>query len=395
MTTRTQDEMHGLGANERALLERIRWAPARRLAVRIVRAKMRVQFAGWLQYLIPIPIIVLLSLLSGISWLLGVAWLTAILLTATALFLLVVVFDIITVKWKIRLPESRPSRNDHPDPFDLFRARRSCRSFQTRLMSDDDRTELLDSVRTQLDLPTMGGAPLRLEYIAAPLTVWPVVNASEFLVAVVPKAYDRSAVIDVGHTLQRVVMDATGMGLGTCWIGPGADYASVSEHLGDRFDMEADQIICVCAVGYRSRYVPLFIRQFNRQMKRRRTLPELFFSDFGLEHPIDVGARPFDSFGRTSEACQWAPSSYNGQTTRAIVATDPNDVSAVHFLATTASRYYAPVALGVWCANWELGCEALGFKGDFVLAPPESDAGRLPRHDVTWVPRVVPGGHST
>lgn len=379
--------MHGLGANERALLERIPWAPARRLAARMVRAKMRVQFTGWLQYLVPVPAVVALALLAGIVWLFGASRPAAMILAMAALALLVVVYDIVTVKWRIRLPESRPGRNDHLDPFDLFRARRSCRSFQTRLMSEDDRMELLDSVERNLGVPTMGSARLRLEYIAAPLTVWPTVNASEFLVAVAPKAYDRTAVIDVGRTLQRVVMDATRMGLGTCWIGPGADHASVIEHLGDRFDAEADQIICVCAVGYRSRYVPLFIRVFDRRMAHRRPLDELFFSDFDLEHPIDVEAPPFDRFGRTFEACRWAPSSYNGQTTRAVLIADSHGgLSGVHFLATTSSRYYAPVAVGIWCANWELGCEALGLDGDFVATSAADGQGRLPRRDVTWIP---------
>jgi nitroreductase len=382
---RSEEDLLGLGANERAILERIRWAPARRLAARAVRAKMRLQFTGWLQYLSPTPAIVVLSVLGAVSWIFDVTWLTSVLFGSAAVLLVVVVFDIITVKWKVRLPESRPPRNDGLDPFDLFRARRSCRSFQTRHMSDADRNELLDSVKSNLAIPTLGDAPLRLEYIAAPLTVWPTVNASEFLVAIVPKAYDRTAIIDVGRTLQRVVIDATRMGLGTCWIGPGADHASVIEHLGERFDPEADQIVCVCAVGYRSRYIPLFIRVFNRQMRHRRGLGELFFSDFGLEHPIDTDAPPYDRFGRTYEACQWAPSSYNGQTTRAVVTTaDGGDVSAVHLLATTASRYYAPVAVGIWCANWELGCAALGVDGDFTVASPINGE-ELPRFDVTWV----------
>lgn len=386
---RAEEDLRGLGANERAILERIPWVPARRLAARAVRAKMRLQFTGWLQYVLPMPVLVVLSLLGAVAWLFDVGWLASVLLGAAAVLLVVALFDILTVRWKIRPAESRPPRNDHLDAFDLFRARRSCRSFQTRIMSDGDRMELLDSVRSNLAIPTMGSAPLRLEYIAAPLTVWPTVNASEFLVAIVPKAYDRTAIIDVGRTLQRVVIDATRMGLGTCWIGPGADHASVIEHLGDRFDPEADQIVCVCAVGYRSRYVPLFVRLFSRQMSHRRALGELFFSDFDLEHPIDTDAPPYDRFGRTYEACRWAPSSYNGQTTRAVVATGPSgDVSAVHFLATTASRYYAPVAVGIWGANWELGCAALGVDGHFTVRSPIDD--RLPRLDVTWVRSDVP-----
>ena len=383
-STQRPDEMQGLGANERAILERIRWGPARRLAVRAVRTKMRLQFAGWLQYVIPAPVILVLSLLGGSSWLLGGQWLAAVLLLPAGLLALVVTFDIVTTKWKIRFPERRPPRLDGLDPFDLLRARRSCRSFQTRRMSDADRQALLAAVDVQLGVPTIGETSPRLEYIAAPLTVWPTVNGSEFLVAIVPKVYDRTAVIDVGRTLQRVVMDATRMGLGTCWIGPGADHESVIAHLADRFDPNADQIICVCALGYRSRYVPLFIRLFNHQMSsRRRPLSGLFFSDHALEHPIDPTTPPYARFGRSYEACRWAPSSYNGQTTRAIVETSPGTRScAVHFVATTASHYYAPVALGIWCANWELGCEALGEHGVFERVQSSDDD--LPRHDVTW-----------
>lgn len=384
-TSADPDEMPGLGANERAFLGQIRWAPARRMAVRIVKAKLRVQFTGWLQYLLPIPFIVLSCLLGGVTWILGGGWLAAVFLALAGLLVLVAVFDIVTTKLKVRLHERRPPALDDVAPFELLVGRRSCRSFQTHHMSEADKQAFLAVVDTQLAVPTIGEITPRLEYIAAPLTVWPTVNASEFLVAIVPKAYDRTAIIDVGRTLQRVVMDATRMGLATCWIGPGADHQSVIAHLGDRFDPNTEHIICVCAVGYRSRYCPLFIRLFNRQMStRRRPLSELFFSDNSLEHPIDTTAPPHDRFAPIYEACRWAPSSYNGQTTRAVVETGPEGVAAVHFMAVTASRYYAPVALGIWCANWELGCQALGEHGVFESVSSSTDD--LPRHDVTWRP---------
>ena len=62
------------------------------------------------------------------------------------------------------------------------------------------------------------------------------------------------------------------------------------------------------------------------------------------------------------------------------------------FYATTESRYYAAVALGIWCANWEMGCEALGIHGHFALLSAEERCvhdekarPRLPRYDVSWV----------
>ena len=98
----------------------------------------------------------------------------------------------------------------------------------------------------------IGTRAVRFEYVSQTLTVWPTVNASEFLVAIAPLEYDKLAVIDVGRTLERIVADATRMGLGTCWIGPGADQRSIQRHLGDRFDPARDHVVCVCAVGYRS-----------------------------------------------------------------------------------------------------------------------------------------------
>ena len=393
MAAKNKDLLHGLGANEKAILEGIPNLFLRKIAAGIVRAKMRVQFTGWLQYLLPMIFVLLFSLLSGIAYLLDVSFLIIPATGLAALIFIVAIFDLLTVKFRLRFPEHLPRRNDDLDLFDLMRKRRSCRSFQTRKLTDVDRSELLESVRIHMDEPQIGESKIRFEYIAASLTVWPTVNATEFLVAIAPKEYDRLAVIDVGISLQKIVMDATRMGLGSCWIGPGADHASIIRNLADRFDSEKDHIICVCAVGYRSSYIPLFLRIFNAQFKRRLPLSELFFADAGFEQPLNLDAGPFNCFGRTYEICQWAPSSYNGQTTRCIANTDENgDLKSFDFYAVTASLYYAPVAVGIWCANWELGCEELGIQGHFAKLS-AGDKGiqdndtalQLPRYDISWV----------
>ena len=62
-------------------------------------------------------------------------------------------------------------------------------------------------------------------------------------------------------------------------------------------------------------------------------------------------------------------------------------VARFDFLAATPSRYDAPVALGIWAANWEAGCAALGIPGALcVLASPAS-----PGVDLCWVPTVQAG----
>ena len=385
--------MKGLSANEKAILERIPILFLRKIAAGLVRAKMRVQFTGWLQYLLPMIFVLLFSLIGGIAQLLNARFLAIAFLGLGIIIFMVAVFDLITVKFRLRFPEQLPKRNDTLDLFDLMRTRRSCRSFQTRKLTDKDLNELMESVLLHTEEPRIGESPVSFEYVSAPLTVWPTVNATEFLIAIAPKEYDRFSVIDVGRILQKIVMDATRMGLGTCWIGPGADHASIIRNLGGRFDAEKEHIICVCAIGYKSSYIPIFLRIFNFQFKRRLPLSELFFVDAGFEEPLDLDSKPFSHFGRSYEICQWAPSSYNGQTTRCVANLEENgDLKSFDFYATTASRYYAPVALGIWCANWELGCEELGIQGHFaeLMAEDQSIQDQksvppLPRYDVSWI----------
>jgi len=298
---------------------------------------------------------------------------------------------VVTVKFRIRPRERRPKRNDDLALFDLMRARHSCRSFQTRKLADADRDELMASVHKHTAETKLGKSPVRFEYVSEHLTVWPTVNASEFLVAIAPLEYDRYAVMDVGRSLQKIVMDATRMGLGTCWIGPGADHKSIMQHLGDRFDPQKDHIICVCAVGYRSRFIPMFIRVFNAQVSaRRKPISTLFFADSEMKEPLNMDAVPFNRFERNYEICQWAPSSYNGQTTRCVGVSDKSGLERFDFYAVTASRYYAAVATGIWCANWEMGCESLGIHGHFTMLSAEERGSQekkdqLPKYDISWV----------
>ena len=43
-----------------------------------------------------------------------------------------------------------------------------------------------------------------------------------------------------------------------------------------------------------------------------------------------------------------------------------------------------PVALGIWAANWEIGCVALGLEGHFTVRSEEENES-LPRYDLSWV----------
>ena len=380
------------GANERVIVDKIRDNTLKSIVVRLIGMKLKLQWSGWLQYLIPTPIILVISLFAIIAYIFNGLYFAYIFVIIGIILSAKILFDIITVKFKVRFPEIKPNRNDEMDIFDLMRSRRSCRSFQTKKISKDDYKELMESVQKHLAEPNFSNKEIRFEYISMAIRVWPVVNATGFLVAIAPKKYNRLSIMDVGRTLQKVVIDATRMGLASCWIGPGADHKSLTSKLGERFNPEKDNIICTCAIGYKSKYSPLFISIFSKQMQKRLPIESLFYNSYEMNHSIDIKQYPYNIFERTYEACQWAPSSYNGQTTRGIVISDNDKIERVDFVASTTSRYYAAVASGIWCANWEMGCKALNINGQFkklnsteiYLKEKQKDKSSL-LYDISWI----------
>jgi hypothetical protein len=362
----------------------------------IWKLKVRLQFSGWLQYIIHAIWVLLILIIAGIGWLIGywpvlLFWVP---LGFAGLLSIVLAGTIILVKYGVHPTERIPSSKADLDDFELMRARHSCRSFQSRNLTAKHHAELLETVKRYSEQNLqLGQKPIRFEYIPAPLTVWPVVGAHEFLVAIAPREYNRLSIIDVGRSLHKIVLHATRMGLSTCWIGPGADQKSIIQHLDDKFEPEKDHVICVCAIGYESMFKPLLVRVAKIFQHKRLPLSELFFTDPSFQLALETDSTTFNAYGHCYEACQWSPSSYNGQTTRCAAVSDrvenQDKLIRFDFFAATTSRYYAAVALGIWCANWETGCAALGKKGHFeILSPKERNSeelSELPRYDISWV----------
>lgn len=362
----------------------------------IWKLKLRLQFSGWLQYIIHAIWILVLLLIAGIGWIIGhwqalLFWLP---LSLATLLSIALFGTIVMVKYGLHPTEKVPANKHHLDVFDLMRSRKSCRSFQSRNLTAEHHAELLKTVQFHSQpSQLLGQKPIRFEYIKAALTVWPVVGAHEFLVAIAPREYDRLSIIDVGRSLQKIVIQATRMGIATCWIGPGADNKSILQHLGNKIDPTKDHVICVCAIGYDSMYKPLFIRLFNKLMHKRLPLSELFFADPSFETPLDTKSNPYCDYGRCYEVCQWSPSSYNGQTTRSAAVTEQingeEKLIRFDFCTSISSRYYAAVALGIWCANWETGCAALNRRGHFAVLSSKERASEavpeFPHYDISWI----------
>ncbi|MBV7378711.1 nitroreductase family protein [Maritimibacter dapengensis] len=354
-----------------------------------IRAKERLQFTGWLQFIPPFAVALVLGLVAWLSIAPGSSgwiWFGRALAAFAVALVAVGLFDLALLKFRLfSLPDRRP-RPVKGDDIAVMRARRACRSFQPVRLTNHDMTTLTDLVTKHLvpRADNISNARIRIEHLRQPLPVWPVIGAREFLILIVPGQYDRHAVIKAGRVMQHVVNGLTKRGISTCWIGPGTDRASVEAALGGRFDASDEQILCSVAVGYGSRFRPLLAHVAAKVMHRRLPLVDLAFEDVpGV--PAPLSRQPYKGLRPALEACRWAPSSYNSQTTRVILSRSGRALTRVAFCAKTGSRYYAPLALGIWLANWETAMSALGIEGHFVaksgVDPVEEDL----VHDVDWI----------
>jgi len=113
-TSKITPSHQSLTPNERAIIESIRIPILRKLFESIWQTKLRLQFTGWLQYVPPLIVTLVIFLIAGIVHLLGSATVAKGFAFIGYLLLAVEIFDLITVKFRIRPHEQRPKRV--PDP---------------------------------------------------------------------------------------------------------------------------------------------------------------------------------------------------------------------------------------------------------------------------------------
>lgn len=346
------------------------------------KLKLRLQWTGWLQYIASFWVALIFFLLSRLEALFFGK--SKILLPISQLLFCVVILDVFFCKFGHAPPEPLPSSSKDKNRIDLIMARHSCRSFQRRKLTDEHKEKLLRLIEHYAK-DALFDKPIRLEFTSSPLTVWPAVNTQQFIVALTSTEYSKYAIMNVGRALEKVVIQAQGsMGLATCWIGPGADHTTIIQKLG--IDPTKYHPICICAIGYSSRFLPLMLRIFNHvTSKTRRPLDQLFYLDPKCTVPLDIQVDPaFFKMRPASEACRWAPSSYNSQTTRGVVVLEDGCWTRLDFYRAKKSKYYATVALGIWQAHWEMACTELGIKGRFEVNK-GLESNEVPLYDVSWV----------
>jgi nitroreductase len=189
-----------------------------------------------------------------------------------------------------------------------------------------------------------------------------VLNAPHVLVGVLPEESERARV-DLGYVLEQVVLEATRLGLGTCWITGTFD----PERTADTIRLEAGEVAAgVCALGYPTdKWLGHLHSRIVRRLARghkRKPLSELVFSERwgGSWSPQDADP----TLVAILEHARLAPSAGNLQPWRFVVDDDR---------VTLAMVRRSPIDAGIVMSHVTLASAALERPGHWELRLRDND----------------------
>jgi len=278
---------------------------------------------------------------------------------------------------------------DIKSPIETIRQRVSCRTYDGRVPDENTKEQLRAFFRENARGPF--GNPLRFELVdlteaeRAELkslgTYGVIQGASLFIAGAVTRG--ARAMEDFGFGMERNILFATMLGLGTCWLGGTLNRAGFARKIG----LEPEELMpAISPVGYPAVKKSLTDRAFRFMAKsdRRKPWTELFFEG-RPGNPLVEGKS--DPCGQALESVRIGPSASNRQPWRII-----RQGAAFHFFLARTPGYdkmlgeirLQEVDMGIALCHFELAAAELGIGGSWQQAKPGFDSGTW-EYVVSWV----------
>ena len=277
---------------------------------------------------------------------------------------------------------------------DVIRARSSWRSYDGRPLEPGDRARLEEFIAALGPGPFGGRVRLALVEASAEDraelkklgTYGMVRGARTFLAgAVGRRPMDME---DYGCVFERVVLYATALELGTCWLGASFNRSAFARAVTLAED---ETLPAVSPVGYvaSSRTAVDAVTRFFARSKKRKPWRELFF-DGAFGRPLSREAA--GPYAEVLAMVRLAPSASNRQPWRLL--RDGRGVFHLFLrrtpgynskLINVAGGDLQRVDMGIACCHFELTARELGLAGRWeVLAPPETDLPARTTYVASW-----------
>lgn len=280
---------------------------------------------------------------------------------------------------------------------EVIQQRYSCRTYQREPLSGDLQSKLGTFAASSNRGPL--GCQARFELVADSEqepnklrslgTYGFIQGASAYLVGAMDR--DDFSPEDYGYLLEKIVLYATDLGLGTCWLGGTFTKSSFAS----KIKANPDELVpAVSPVGYiaeKPRRIETWLKG-RRGTKHRLSWPELFFdSEFGTH----LRREDLDGYGEALEMVRMGPSASNRQPWRIL-----RQGELWHFYLQRTPGYrenrltrWTTVAdlqridMGIAMSHFELTARENGLDGSWVVDEPRIQKPDVhTEYTVSWVP---------
>ncbi|WNS42507.1 nitroreductase family protein [Paenibacillus sp. MMS20-IR301] len=200
-----------------------------------------------------------------------------------------------------------------------------------------------------------------------------IVNPQAYLVGSVRN--EKLALLEFGYTFQKLILHATGLGLGTCWIGGTFNRKSFAREL----ELAEGEIIpCITPLGYAREKQRLLDTTMRYVVKADNKKPwKDLFCDSRFGQPLSPEAA--GELAVPLEMVRIGPSASNKQPWRLVMSPDRRQV---HFYLLHTPNYSGNklgfqmqrIDIGIAACNFELACRELGIAGAWTMNDPGIEA---------------------
>ena len=261
---------------------------------------------------------------------------------------------------------------------ETIKIRKSCRTYSDRTIEPGKLADLKQFLTSNTKTPF--GSKVRFSLMdfnqmesdkLKNLTTYGVIKgARQFIVGAAEN--NLKAMEDFGYCMEKNILKATSMGLGTCWLGGTFKRSGFADKMGIK---ENELLPAISPVGYsrdtRS-VVDKMFRTFASSDKRKPWNELFYLHDTGNVLDDQNSGR----FNTSLECVRLAPSASNKQPWRIIKG---NGQDTFHFYLKRTPGYESMVKniklqnvdMGIAMCHFELSARELGFLGDWTIHDPE------------------------
>lgn len=268
---------------------------------------------------------------------------------------------------------------DHPPtltrtPQELIQARTSVRSYHDREIE----TDLLQRMKVYSErLPRLFDTSLRIEILHLPsiqkdkdlkLGTYGIIRGTNYFIAAAHRN-DTLHLLNAGYILEKVILYATELELGTCWLAGTFNRSAFAQAMALE---ENEMLPAIIALGYERTGSFNLMDTVFRNVARSRTRKswDVLFFEQDFEHPLTP--QQAGTYAEALEMVRLAPSASNKQPWRIVKSGQD-----FHFLFhrplphnQNQPFFNLPfVDSGIAMAHFELTCGAIGLHGGWHIQP--------------------------